>query len=117
MPWYGWVGWIVLLLVIVGILIYFLVIRKKPKNVAELEKQLAKFDKDLRDAKAQLVTKAVAEKKAEDSRAAMELELLELKHAKRLKELTAKEKADYEKAKADPQSGVDFMLDLLGDGS
>jgi len=114
MPWYGWLGWIVLLAVIVGILIYFLVIKKKPKTVAEMEEKLAQLNKDLKEAKAQLVNKALAQKKAEDNRAAMELELLELKHKEKLEALGEKEKADYENAKKNPQSGVDYMRDLLG---
>lgn len=115
MPWYGWAGWIVLLLVAIGILIYFLV-RKKPEGMAGIEKQLTDSEAALKAARAQVDSEIAARKAAEAERAKQELALLEQTNRDRLTALSEKEKTDYEAAKADPQSGVDYIRDLLGLG-
>lgn len=116
MPWYGWLPWILFVLVTAGFIIYVVV--RKPKTPAELREQVAKLDREYKAAKAELVKEKVARQKAEKDKAAKELELLELQHAERLKALKEKEREDYEAAKNDPQSGVDFIRGLLdGDDS
>lgn len=116
MPWYGWLPWILFVLVTAGFIIYVVV--RKPKTPAELREQVAKLDREYKAAKAELVKEKVARQKAEKDKAAKELELLELQHAERLKALKEKEQKDYEAAKNDPQSGVDFIRGLLdGDDS
>jgi len=116
MPWYGWLGWILMLAAIVGILIYFLVRKKQPANLAEAKLRLREMEDELRKAKAKAVEEAVARKKAEAAKAATEMKLLEATHKEQLEALKGKEKEDYEKAKQDPSSGVDYMRDLLGIG-
>ena len=51
MPWYGWLGWILMLAAIVGFLIYFLVRKKQPASLAKAKLQLNKFEKELRETK------------------------------------------------------------------
>ncbi len=112
MPWYGWLPWILFVVVAAGFIIYVVV--RRPKTPAELRDKLAAMDRDYKAAKAELVKEKVARQTAEDQRAASELKLLETQHAERLKALDEKERKDYEETKDDPQSGVNFINGLLG---
>lgn len=110
--WYTWLPWILFVVVGAGFIIYVVV--RKPKTPAELREQLAAMDRNYKAAKVDLVKEKVARQKAESERATKELQLLELQHAEKLEALKAKEREDYEKAKADPQSGIDYINNLLG---
>lgn len=114
MPWYGWLGWILMLAAVVGFLIYFLVRKKQPASLAEAKLKLNEMEKELKGAKAKAVTEAVARKEAEKKTIEAEKKLLEESKKARLAALKEKEGEDYEKAKADPESGVDYMRDVLG---
>jgi len=111
MPWYGWLPWILFIFTGAGFIIYLVI--RKPKTPAELREQLAMMERDYKAMKAELVTEKVARQNAEKDKAVKELELLELQHAERLKALQEKEQKDYEDAKKNPQSGVDFINALL----
>lgn len=117
MPWYGWLPWILFVVVGAGFIIYVVV--RKPKTPAELRNQLATMTKDYNVLKAELVKEKVARQNAEKDKAVKELELLELQHTERLKELKEKERKDYEEAKKNPKDGVDFINAFLrgDDGS
>lgn len=117
MPWYSWLGWILMFVAMVGILIYFLVRKKQPANLAEAKLRLRDMEDELRKAKAKAVEEAVARKNAEAAKVVTEMKLLEATHKEQLEALKGKEKEAYEKAKQDPSSGVDYMRGLLGIGS
>ena len=116
MPWYAWIMLVFLILTICAFVIYILVVNRRLAP-EEVRKELEKSKKAEKEAKEKLIEEKLARKKAEKERAAKELAYLELVHKKDLERLGEKEKVEYEKAKEDPQTGVDFMRDFLGDGS
>ncbi len=116
MPWYAWLMLVLLVCVVAASVIYILMVSRR-RTPEELRNELDKSKKAEADAKAKLDIERIAREKAEKERAANELALLELQHKKELEALSEMEKEEYEKAKKDPQSGIDFMRDLLGDGT
>lgn len=114
MQWYGWLGWILMLASIVGILIYFLVKKKQPASLTEANLRLKQIEDELQKEKEKVIKESEARKKAEAMQAATEIKLLEETHKKKIEALNKKEKKDYEAAKNDPTSGVDYMRELLG---
>jgi predicted Holliday junction resolvase-like endonuclease len=113
----GWIGWIALLVVIVAVLlIYFLVIRKTPKDIADLKADLQARDQALEDAAKLFTEEQEKRKAAEKAKTELEFTLLEQQHKEKLDALEGQEKKDLEKAKDDPQGGIDFINNLLGLG-
>lgn len=117
MPWYGWLGWILMLTASTGFLLYFVLRKKQPANLAEAKLKLREMEDSLTKANEAIVAGAKVRKEAERKSAAMELKYLEEKHKAGIEALEEKERADYEKAKEDPESGIDYMRDLLGIGT
>jgi len=118
MPWYGWIAWILLILVSCAFAL-FLVLRK-PKSPQELRDKLKRVEADYRTLKAQLAREKIARKKAEDEKAQVMLKALEETYSRKLASLSKEERKEYERLKADPDSGVDFVrewLDSKGTGS
>lgn len=113
MPWYGWLGWILMLCAIGGILIYFLVRKKQPANLAEAKLKLREIEDELKKTKTRLVEETLAKKQQEKEKAKIEMELIEVKYKEQLETLKGKEREDYEKAKTNPETGVNFMRDFL----
>lgn len=113
MPWYGWFPWILFVVTLAGFIIYM--VMKRPKTSAELRATLQRMDREYREMKSKLEVEKVARQKAEGERAAAELSKLELEHSEKLKALEGKEQDDFERAKVDPESGVNFINDLLRD--
>lgn len=99
---------------IVGILIYFLVKKKQPASLTEANLRLKQIEDELQKEKEKVIKESEARKKAEAMQAATEIKLLEETHKKKIEALNKKEKKDYEAAKNDPTSGVDYMRELLG---
>lgn len=113
MPWYGWLGWILMLTLGIGFLIYFLVRKRQPKSVSDIKLKLSDMENQLKEAKDQVVTLTLEKKKAEKAKYDLEIKFLNEEKKKKTKDLEQKEKEDYEKAKSDTQSGVDDMRKLL----
>jgi len=100
-----------------GFLLYFVLRKKQPANLAEAKLKLREMEDSLTKANEAIVAGAKVRKEAERKSAAMELKYLEEKHKAGIEALEEKERADYEKAKEDPESGIDYMRDLLGIGT
>lgn len=115
MPWYAWLFLILFLLSWIGFLLYF-VFRKKPGvDTAKTELKLKEYEEELRLAKSRIAIEVLERQTAEKKKAEAEIALLEETHKDQLAKLEGKEKNDFEKAKADPTNGVDFIRDFLSD--
>lgn len=110
-----WIPWVLFAVLLIGVLIaVILYLKNRPKGLAEVKAQLRDTEAQTREFHAQLQVERVKREEAERARAAFELALLESTHKARVAELTAKEKADYEKIKDDPQAGAAYMRRFLG---
>ncbi len=110
-----WVPWVLFAVLLIGVLIaVILYLKNRPKGLAEVKAQLKDTEAQLREFHARLVVEQAAREKAERARADLQLALLESTYAIKIKQLTAKEKADYEKVKNDPEAGAAYMRRFLG---
>lgn len=113
MAWYNWLPWILLLLLIIGIILYT-IFKPKPKTMTQLQNKVKELEELARNQKNELVAEKVKKNNAEKAQAKAELALLEKSYAKQLEDLSLQERKNYEKAREDPKSGVDFIKSLLG---
>ncbi len=86
-------------------------------NLAEAQLKLRELEDELKKAKQKVIEEALARRNAEKQAAVMEMKYLESEHRDKIEALKGKEKENYEKAKTDPKSGIDYMRGLLGIGS
>lgn len=113
-----WVPWVIVGALVLLILIYVIVrLVNRPKGLAEVNAKLAEAEAKLQAMVARLKQEQTSKEMAERERAKAQLQLLESAHADKIKQLSEKERAEYEKAKDNPESGVDFMRSMLGIGS
>lgn len=109
------VPWVLLGVLSIGILAYAIYrIGNRPKGYAEIKANLRASEAQILRYHAELTARTLALKEAERKASAAKVKLLEAQHSDKLKALGAKERQEYEDAKADPQSGVDRMRKLLG---
>lgn len=108
--------WILVIALAAALIIYIVIQSRKPTSYKELKLKFDEVDRKRKEAEAALIKEKVSRQNAEKERAKHELALLETKHKEKLEELDDKERKVYEKAKDDPQSGVDYINSLLGDG-
>lgn len=113
MQWYTWLPWVLLFILIVGIILYF-VFKPKPKTLTELNNKVKELEETARNQKNELVALKVQKINAEKAQAKAELDLLEKEYGKQLQDLSLEERKNYEKAREDPKSGVDYIKSLLG---
>ena len=113
MPWYFWV--MLALLVILVVVVICMVIAYRRKTPTEIRKKLEDMRAKLKEALTSLTTEQVARMKAEKRRAEKELALLEIQNKEELEKLTEKERETYEEAKENPQTGINYILDFIGD--
>jgi hypothetical protein len=112
-----WVPWLLFGVLLIGVLVAVIVyLKNRPKGLAEVKARLRDTEAQAREYHAQLQIERVARERVERERAAFELALLESTHKARIERLSAKEKADYDKVKKNPGSGVAHMRKLLGLG-
>lgn len=118
MTWKVWLPWVLVALLVVALLIWIIIwIRKKPEGIKLIEAKLDMRKKQVNVLKEALEAEQRARKKAERQRAEHELAFLEEQHKDQIKALGDKERDELEKAKKDPESGAEYMRDLLGIGS
>lgn len=114
MPWYGWLGWIITIVaicVIVVFLVYFYKGRQKYREVVNLLKVLQSNKNKAVD---KLKDERFEKRKVEVEKRDTEIKLLEFEHKGKLDGLSVKKRKEYEKARANPSIGVDYMREFIG---
>lgn len=112
------VPWALFGLLLVGVLAYTIYrLKNRPKGLAQIKANLKASEAKVAKQHAEIKAAAIDLKVAERIKAEAEVKLLEAQHSDKLKALDTKERDEYEKAKDDPESGVDHMRKLLGLGS
>ena len=111
MKWYTWLPWILFVLTLAGSIIWYVVQKSKwvtaKLKMSNLERQAAQ-----RIAKVEVEAEVEIRKQKEQTTKA--LAKLEEVFKTQLEGLTNEERVEYEKAKVDPESGVNFVLGFLG---
>jgi len=112
------VPWALFGLLLVGVLAYTIYrLKNRPTGLAPIKANLKASEAKVDKYHAELAAKAYQLKEEARQNTEMQVKLLEAQHSDKLKALGNKERQEYEKAKKDPQSGVDHMRKLLGLGS
>lgn len=108
--------WVLVVVLIAAIVIYLVIQSRKPKSYKDLKAKLDEMDRKHKEAEAALIKAKVEKQKAEKEKTKHELALLENKHKEKLEALNESERKTYEKTKADPKYGIDYINSLLSDG-
>lgn len=114
MDWKIFVPWLLFGVTVIGILIYIIyTIRNRPKGLSELKAEIKRLETENKEYRLKVIEDGVKLKNAEKEKAKLELDSLEKENQETLAKLSEEKKREFEKAKKDPRSGIDYINSLL----
>lgn len=114
MKWYVWLPWILFILTIAGFVVWYFIQKTKTANI---RLELEKVEKETQIKITILEAEAEARIKEQEAKTKETLDRLEQTYRTQLNDLSKRARSEYSKIKKNPQSGIDFILDFLNEGS